>query len=235
MAISFVGSATAASTSGATLTLTLPAMQQGDCVLAILQSRQKTGYAATSSSGGPYTQLNTPSSLSFIPAAFLSIMSSSPDTQTLCSSGASSGAGNTAIAMVFRAVESSFPEDAPLTSAGAASGTPDSPSITVNSANDAIITAVSAFPVVPVTAPSSYLNTTSTTAIGSASTAQVAAAWITHTGSSAFNPAAWGSTGSISAWGAITIALREQTVSVTWSDMFITGGTEYQYHKITGY
>lgn len=236
MAITFVGGATAASSVGAALTLTLPSMQEGDCVIVIIASPTKPTFTVTSSSGAAYQSLVATSSASAIPGSFFRKMSSTPDTQALCSSAVSSLLPNTAVAMVFRSVDQSTSIDTSATSTQAGSSQPNSPAVTTVTPNCAIITGIGITnSAASITAPSGYSDQTSIT-VSAVVGGGVNGAWTIAPSAGSFDPNPWTAPASLT-WGSVTIALRSTDITVIeWQQTsWINGVEAYMRNEIVGY
>lgn len=211
-AISLAGSTGGGAINGGNVTLTYPAGSNAVgnvaiCTVTLGTSRAQV-LAVASSSGAAYSQIvSTIQSSNVRFGVFRRIILSTGETQaTITGTGGSTDATSTVIHL-FAAVDKTTPEDVTATSTNGSGTTPDSPSITVASSGDAIISAIGIGLVSVPTAPSSFLNT----AIGSATDthpATSAAAWITNASTAAFNPAAWAST--TATWISATIALRRE-------------------------
>lgn len=247
MAITFVGSsvAEASATNGGTATITLGSALEIDdvAIVAVTLGTSRTISAAssltvTTSDGTAYTQIVPTVTSSFAKfSVWRLVLSSSQIGQAVCPGTGASSDSNAAVALTFRGVRSSAPEDVSPTSTSGTLSQPDSPSITVASSDDAVITAVGQqVNDTTVTAPSSFLNQIDINA-NDTWDATTGMAWITLASTSAFNPAAWSNFSIGTGWASATVALKaaEQLV-FTWQDYGL--GFElpdFRSYEIVGY
>ncbi len=209
-AIALVGSTGGGAINGGNVTLTYPAGSVGNCsiVTVTLGTSKASTLSVTSSSGAAsfYTQIVTTLQSSNVRfGVFRRIVQSSAETSVIVTGTGGSTDATSGVMHVFSNVDRTTPEDVTATSTNGASTTPDSPSITVASCGDAIMSAVGIGIVSAPTAPSSFLN--SQVATGSdTNPITSAAAWITNASTAAFNPTTWTST--TATWTSATIALR---------------------------
>lgn len=232
MAISFIGSATATSSSAAALTLTLPVIQQSDYIVVGVGPFVGVPQTVTSSSGAAYTPIIIGTSTAIGANVWGRFASSLPDGFTLISSAVVQ-TGNAAWAMVFRGVDLSVPIDATPVMSSGVSSTPDSPSITVNTANAAILSVVGFTNAGTLTPPSSFLNVTQASTNGTVNGMGISGAWILNASTSPYNPTAWGSTFS-PGWDAVTVALRE-IQPFTWQQITAPSDLDWQRTELVGY
>jgi len=227
MAITFVGATSGGAINGGDATITLPGTYSaGDysIVGVTLATSKAATLSVTSSSGDAYTQIVTTIDTSnTVFGVFRRLIVSTGETQITVTGTAGASDTTTGIVMIFDGVHPYTPEDVTPTSTNGASATPDSPSITVVSCSDVIITAVgfgtTLTAVNPPTPPSSFLNPTTANSTDTNS-AKSGMAWITNATTAAFNPAAWTSTASVT-WASATIALRpNSTTSLAWNVSF---------------
>ena len=215
MAISWVANAEGSAINGGDITITLPtsSMQEGDVVIVTntVPINSFVFSVTSSSTGTGYTQIVPTVETSLMSfGVFRRIMGATVDTQVRCLGSAVLADGDTAVVQIFRGVDQTTPEDVTPTSTTGSGTTPNSPSITVANANCAILTCVGANENdTAVTAPSSFLNQVDINANDTDPTTS-AMAWITHTSTSAFDPASWTSFLS-SPWCSATVALRPAT------------------------
>lgn len=156
MAISFVGSAEGSTTSSADITLTLPAMLQGDVVY-VLGGHAGLGALSVSTSGYSEIVTDLPVFSDTAEAAvFRKVQGASPDANVVVTSDRSSVC---AIAIVLRGVDQTTPEDATPTSAQGELNIPNAPAIVTVTAGAWVLTlAVSQIPDTTITAPTGYSN-----------------------------------------------------------------------------
>lgn len=226
MAISFVGSTAGGAVNGGNVTLTLPGtFKPGDVayVTATLGTSRTTSPTVRSSSGGTsstnFTELITSVNSSYCRFSVfrLSITSTATQTQAVVIGTANSTDATAGAVLILRGAENSSPEDVTSTSTTGASANADSPSITVVSCSDAIISAIGIQFVSIPTAPSSFLNAATANANDTID-ATAGIAWITNATTAAFNPTAWTSTSA--SWCSATVAVRP---SIDYAGFFAAG------------
>jgi len=215
MTAQFISTTSGSAINGGSVTLTFAAALPGDVMVVAYATTTLKTMAVTSSSGtGLYTTLlttgnGTGSVLSF--GVHRWVQPSPVSLQALCSGTGTATDATAAVGIQFRFVSTGTPEDATLTSTNGTSTTPDSPSITPATIDDAVLTLFGMFNNTQGTAPSSFKNsiqasTTDTRSCG------CGLAWITLPSTAAFNPASW--TGFTSGtWCSATVALRS---AYTW-------------------
>lgn len=225
MAVSFVATVSNSTGNGNTPTLTLPTsvtMDPGDYVLvAYAVTRTLTMNVASSNSTTAYTQIfPTVSNGNLFFSAWGRVMPDPIETQAICLGTGNAQDVTVAVATVFRGVDQSTPLDVTATSTIGTGTTPDSPSITPVSSNNAYVSCVgSLVSDATVTAPSSFLNQVNINAADTRA-ATAAMAWLTFVSTSAFNPGSWTNFTS-AAWGSGTVALRAaSTVVIDWGAVF---------------
>ncbi len=218
MAISFLGSsAGAGNTNGGNATITLPTNLASDVVYVfatIGSSRTPTITATTSVGAETFTSVMTQLDSSSVHFTVLRRVLTAPRTQAIITGTGNSSDTTTGVAYVFRNANTLTPEDVTITSTNGSGTTPDSPSITVSSCGDAIITCFGAgISDTTVTQPSSFLNTGN----GDASDnwpSTTWASWITYNSTAAINPAAWAALTSAT-WISATVAVRAVSTQFT--------------------
>lgn len=222
MAISFVGSTGGGSLNGGNVTMTIPGTyDEGDVVYiaATLGTSRTTSPTVRSSSGGTsstlFTEVITAANSSYCRFSVfrLKITSTAAQTQAVVIGTANSTDATAGVCLVFRGVENASPEDVTATSTTGSGANADSPSITVASCSDAIISAIGIQFVSVPTAPSSFLNSVVANANDTID-ATAGMAWITNVSTAAFNPTAWTSTAA--SWCSATIAVRPANIT-GWS------------------
>ncbi len=211
-AISLAGSTGGSALNGGTVTLTYPAAARANGNVAVcvvtLGTAAATALAVASSSGAAYTQIVTTVQSSNVRfGVFRRILQSTAETQAVITGTGGSTDTTSGVIMIYSAVDRTTPEDVTATSTNGSGTSPNSPSITVASSGDAIITAIGIGLVSVPTAPSSYANTTIASGADTRP-ATSAAAWITNASTAAIDPAAWAST--TATWISATIALRRE-------------------------
>lgn len=211
MAISFIGSTMGGAINGGNVTVTLPGTySSGDVAIVnvTLGTSKATVLSVASSSGAAYTQIVSTITSSFVRfGVFRQIIPSTGYTQFTVTGAGGSTDSTCAVVQIFDGVDQTTPEDATATSTTGNSANPDSPSITVASCSDTIITAVGfGASANLLTAPSSFQNATTEQSTDTRPS-QAGMAWITNATTSAFNPASWTSTGAAFPWCSATIAL----------------------------
>ncbi len=212
MAISFVGSVANSTINGTNLTLTLPSNQANDCVIvAYSVPRSITMGVTSSSTTTAYTQIVTTLVSGTLRYSVWRRIVPTSETQAICTGTGNAQDASAGVAFVFRGVSTSTPEDATATSTTGLSSQADSPSITVVSCSDAILTMMGLLANTAATAPSSFLNATSTGATDTQS-CFAAGAWITNATTAALNPLPWTGFTAVS-WGSATVALMASTVA----------------------
>jgi len=157
VAVTFVGGASAHTTNGANVTITLPTSLQNDVVY-VFGGFSRTATPGVSTSG--YTNL-----VDVINGTLChlyvgrKIMGATPDTSVTCLGSGNAQDATAYTAMVFRGEDTTTPEDATTTTANAATGNPDPPSITTVT-NGAWVLAIglSAGNNATITGPSGYSN-----------------------------------------------------------------------------
>lgn len=138
MAISFIGKAESSAINGADVTITLPAMQQGDLVIVagaigdndsvatLTMSMVTAGYATVADLFADDTQ-------DVDMGVFWKVMGATPDTTAVFNGQGGTDAGCAAEAMVFRGVDTTTPMDVtPTTATGINTMHPNPPSINHN-------------------------------------------------------------------------------------------------------
>lgn len=213
MAIAFYAVAEGSAINGGNVTLTLPTSQvAGDYNVVTYAIPTSTGtLTVTTSSGGPFTQIvpttNSTTAVVLRLGTFAYTQTNTIITQAICAGTAGTSDGISAVCMVFRDDALNITLDATSQVATGSGTTPDSPSITVVSSNDVILSCVgSNVTDTAVTAPTSFVNQVDVTANDTRDTT-VGMAMITLASTAAFNPASW--TGFTSGgWVAATVALK---------------------------
>lgn len=218
MAISFLGSSTGAGAiNGGNATITLPSNQGSDVVYVfatIGSSRTPTITVTTSVGAETFTPVMTQIDSSSVHFNVLRRVLTAARTQAIITGTGNSSDTATGVAYVFRGANTLSPEDATITSTTGSGTTPDSPSITVNSCGDAIITCFGAgISDTAVTQPSSFL----TTGNGDASDNWPSTTWaarIAYASTAAINPAAWSGLTSAT-WISATVAVQPVSTAFT--------------------
>lgn len=210
MAISFIGSTGGSAINGGNVTLTLPGTySSGDVavVTVTLGTSKATSLSVASSSGGAFSQIVTTTNSSFARfGVFRQVLASTTSVQAVITGSGGSTDSTSGVVHIFRGVDNTTPEDATPTSTTGSGTSWDSPSITPVTSNDVILTCVGGQTILAITAPSSFSD--ATTASGNDTfDCRSGQAWITNATTSAFDPAAWTSTATVS-WVAATVALR---------------------------
>lgn len=212
MAIAFLGSAEGSAINGGTITLTYSASAVGAGTCAVVAyaypSTGTTMNVTSSSTSTGYTQIvTTLTTTNFSFSVWRRILPAN-ESQAICHATALASDGVTAVALLFSGVYGSSPESVTPTSTTGSGATPDSPSITVGSANNIVISAVAQRATdTTVTAPSSFLNQTDINANDTLDTT-TGIAWIALTSSGAFNPGSWTNFTAAVPWAAASIALK---------------------------
>ena len=204
MAISLVG--TAGNTGGtASVTVTLPALQQGDVVY-VAAFGNAFPSAATITANNSFVALTGNQASGTNSAQFFrKVMGSTPDTSVTLSYSIAAWAS--AVAICLRGVDTTTPEDATPTTAGwTTSSAPDSPSITTVTNGAWVLSLLGKLSGSVSSQPSGYSNTISAVHVNSA-TAAGATKEVATAG--AEDPAAW-SMSTSSAWFAVSIAVRPE-------------------------
>lgn len=212
MAISLIGSTMAGALNGGNVTITLPGTYSSGDVAVVnvtLGTSKATVLSVASSSGAAYTQIVTTIVSSLVRfGVFRQVIPSTGYTQFTVTGAGGSTDSTCSIVHIFTGVDQTTPEDVTATSTTGNSATPDSPSITVASCSDAIVTSVGwSVSARLLTAPTSFSDAL-TEQSSDTRPAQAGQAWITNATTSAFDPASWTSTGAASGWCAATIALK---------------------------
>lgn len=239
MAISFQGSATASSTNGLSVNLTLPssAIAVGNWVVVTsVVTRTGSAQAVASSSGIAYTQIVAPVG-STAATASISVWQrtiASTGEVTVTCSGTGNGQDVTlAAAYIFQDSNGSAFTATSNSTTGSGT-TPDSPSVIASNSSDIIISAFGAgISDTAVTAPSSYLNAISTVGADTRS-GTVAAAWVTAGASGAFNPTAWSGLTSAS-WVAVTVGITANSPFTWFAPSHPEMPVGYSHVDIVGY
>jgi len=207
MAISLVG--TAGNTGGtASVTVTLPTLQQGDVVyVAAYGNSFPSGATITANNSFAAITANQVGLTYNCARWFRKVMGPVPDTSVTLSYNIASWAA--AVAICLRGVDATTPEDAtPTLSAWTTSNQPNSPSITtVTNGAWVISTFVKVNNAAIGAAPSGYSNTVSAVHVNSATAAGAMKEVATAGGE---DPGAWGTTSTSSAWLGCTIAVRPE-------------------------
>ena len=169
-AITFVGSATAASTNGGPTTVdltTITGLAQNDIVIVGcgVGDTDDTDHDMTMTTSG-YTEVADLFADDVNEAqlgVFWKIMGATPDTSAVCADpGAGNNAGQAVVAMAFRGVDQTTPMDVtPTTATGVNTNIPDPPSVDHNNPSGVWTVVVGTFahvggPTVTVTAPTNY-------------------------------------------------------------------------------
>lgn len=229
MAISYIGSASAAARNGGSPVLTLPSAQSGDYAIVMygITNSSTRSMTITSSTGATYTTISsgtngasTGTIVTFVIAQ--RTLASTGEVTVTCSGTAASSDSDAAVAFVFRDdYAATFTQDATPATATGTSTNPDSPSITLGTSNPVVITCFGiSVAESSITQPSSWLDPTSASTVDTKSIT-VGAAWITATASGAFNPSAWAVPTS-GVWVAGTVAIRAGTPPpFTWFNQAI--------------
>ena len=229
MAISLVGTASANSTNGANLTVTLPVgVAQNDVVYGGY-GEAATPNADISTVTSGYTELAdlfSDDSRDCNFGVFRKVQGASPDSTLVFAGPGSSSTGAAAVAMVLRGVDTMTPEDAtPTTATGINSAVPNPPSITTVTANAWVLAfgGSSRFDTT-VDAPTSYTNFETDTADSiSDFLAMVASREITAPGAEDPGDFQNVSTSTSDAWCAATVAVRPAATAAPKSYGFIFG------------
>lgn len=239
MAIAFLGLAEASAINGGSLTLNFPSSAQvaGAYVIVAYAVPQVpfTMGVTSSSTSDAYTSIASTTNTNLNFAVFRKFIAAG-ETQAICTGTGRSSDGDTAVCLIFSGVSTSAPESVTPTTATGASATPDSPSITVGSANNVVISAVAqAATDTTVTAPTSFVNQVDINANDTLDTT-TGMANIVLTSSGAFNPASWTNFTAGVAWTAASIAIAPSTVpTFTFFDMSIYSNPDFSMVEIVGY
>lgn len=209
MPISYVGGAESQSTTGAAITLTLPAgVREGDLVLVFegqagnaLSGMTTAGYA-THASGTASAAL----------ACYYKFMGPTPDTTAVIAAGVSSE-GHAGIAKVYRGVDRTVPFDVAATQTTGSSTNPNPPANTpVTFGVHAVVAASSHVSDTSVTAPTNYINQVDINSNAAVIDVTIGAADRILAVRTAEDPAAW-TTWSTAAWRTMTLMLRPALLS----------------------
>lgn len=169
MAISVVGTASAATANATDPVVTLPAGIQADDVIyaayCIGSAADRTGVmAATGDNSGAYSAVVAPFFVNngedINLAVYRKVVSGTADTTITFEAGANIADAAAAAVMVLRGVDTTTPEDATPTTASALGAAPNPPSITTVT-NDAVVLAIGASSTIDAgvpTAPTNYGN-----------------------------------------------------------------------------
>jgi len=238
VAITFVGSSEQGVINGGNATISLPTLSASDYILlaVTLGTTRTTGGVVTSSSGASnYTIIVSTITSSFCRFAMYRRLATGNETQVNITGTAGTSDTLSTIAMVFNGVDPTTPEDVTATSTTGSGTTPDSPSITVASADCGIVSAFGAqVSDTTVTAPTSFLNAQTINANDTID-ATCGQAWITSTSTSAFNPTSWSNLTSAT-WISATVAMRPFVPPYTWS-MYtpLSEPVDIRSYEIVGY
>lgn len=227
MAISLVGTANNGATSGADVTVTLPAgLAENDIVLVMGGHGNASGSAAASISTSGYAALTTSSltdHYSFVSA--WKRMGASPDSSV---TGVGGGSGSNAagyVVMVFRGVDTSTAIDATTTTDTGASGDPNSPAIVTATNGAAVVSCFGKHAGASVNSgPSGYGDLVSESRTDTIAFL-AGAAWKAIAVAGAENPAAFDVALTGQNWAAHTIALRPAAIGINMDGAASATGT----------
>lgn len=214
MALNFHAVAENSAINGGTVTITLPtSMLSGDYVVVTYACpvAPAGGLAVRSSVvGDSYTNISgtiTSTVNACVMGVFAYKQGATVRTQAVCTGTGNSSDGITAVCIVLRDDAQNPALDTTPTTGTGSGTTPDSPSITVITSNDVILSCVAAaISDTTVTAPTSFVNQVDINASDTRSTT-AGMAMITLASTAAFNPASWTNFTS-AGWCAATVAVR---------------------------
>jgi len=235
MAISFVGSATnSVIDGGASFDITLPSCLENDLVIVVVGGAGPTDVDLGVSTSG-YAEIADLFQTEFASMNFSvswKRMGAIPDTTVTCIGNSySSAVGTAGIAYVLRGVDTTTALDVtPTTATADNSAIPNGPAITpVTLGSLVVVCGGSSLSDAAVTVPSGYGNHVSINVVDTNS-ATIAVASKEWNGTGAEDPPAWTlwSSNTLSAWCAVTIALRpviDTSVTIPSGEMSISGTT----------
>lgn len=240
MAVTFLGLAEGSAVNGGSITLTFPASAQvAGAYVIVSYAVPQVGFAmgvTSSSTSDAYASIASTTNTNLNFSVFRKFIAAG-ETQAICLGTARTSDGNTAVCHIYSGVSTSAPESVTPATATGAGATPDSPSITVGSANNIVISTVAqAATDTTVTAPTSFVNQVDINANDTLDTT-TGMANIVLTSSGAFNPASWTNFTAGVAWAAASIAIAPSTVVevFTWSQYGFDNAPDFRRIEIVGY